>query len=51
MALDVSSRAAETSPATIAVPAPTAWPIVLSFGVALLFAGIAVPAALLALAR
>ena len=45
MALDMSSRAAETSPATIAVPAPTAWPIVLSFGVALIFAGIATSAA------
>jgi hypothetical protein len=45
MALDASSRAAETSAATIAVPAPTAWPIVLSFGVALLFAGIATSAA------
>jgi len=46
MALDVSSRAAETSPATIAVPAPTAWPLVVSFGVALLFAGIATSAAI-----
>src|SRR5690349_9539293 len=45
MAVEASSHAPETTPDTIAVPAPTAWPIVLSFGVALLFAGIATSAA------
>jgi hypothetical protein len=45
MGVEVSSHAAETSPATIPVPAPTAWPIVLAFGMFLLFAGLATSAA------
>jgi hypothetical protein len=39
----------QTPPATLRLPAPTAWPIVLAFGIALLFAGLltAVPVSIL----
>jgi hypothetical protein len=37
--LDLRADARESASASIAVPSPTAWPIVLAFGVALLFAG------------
>lgn len=45
MATDVRSHAEDGSPETIAVPAPTASPIVLAFGLCLLFAGLATSAA------
>jgi hypothetical protein len=35
------SKAHESSPVTVHLPAPTAWPIVFAFGVALLFGGLA----------
>src|SRR5229473_4734696 len=41
--MDTSSSRAEaidTAPSTITLPAPTAWPIILAFGVTLLFAGL-----------
>ena len=34
------SRASDPSPSVVKLPAPTAWPITLAFGVALLFAGL-----------
>src|SRR6266853_3895832 len=37
--LDLQTETRESASAAINVPAPTAWPIVLAFGVALLFAG------------
>jgi len=39
----------ETSPDVVAVPAPTPWPLVLAFGVLLLFGGLATSAAVSAL--
>jgi hypothetical protein len=41
MAAEIHSEAEEDSPGAIAVPAPTAWPMVLAFGVLLTFAGLA----------
>lgn len=38
--LEIGGQPAEPLPATVEIPAPTAWPIVLAFGVALLFAGL-----------
>jgi len=34
------TQATDTAPGTITLPAPTAWPITLAFGIALLFAGL-----------
>src|ERR1700720_4049857 len=34
------AEAIDTAPGTITLPAPTAWPIILAFGIALLFAGL-----------
>jgi hypothetical protein len=34
------TEAAEPTPATVILPAPTAWPIILAFGIALLLAGL-----------
>src|ERR1700732_2304703 len=34
------TEAVDTAPGTITLPAPTAWPITLAFGLALLFAGL-----------
>jgi hypothetical protein len=45
MAVELGARAEGSSPETVAVPAPTAWPIVLAFGVFLLIAGLATSAA------
>ncbi len=44
MAAEARPQAKESSPGTIAVPAPTAWPMVFAFGVLLLFAGLATSA-------
>src|ERR1700686_2306020 len=35
-----TAEAPKTTPGTVNLPAPTAWPIVLAFGVTLLFAGL-----------
>ena len=37
---DLPAEAPEVTPGTVNLPAPTAWPIVLAFGVTLLFAGL-----------
>ena len=37
---DLRAETPQTTPGTVKLPAPTAWPIVLAFGVALLFAGL-----------
>ena len=37
---DLGVKAPEVTPGTVNLPAPTAWPIVLAFGVTLLFAGL-----------
>ena len=39
MAVEPLNESVEDASTTVAVPAPTAWPIVLAFGIALLFAG------------
>ncbi|HXM92968.1 MAG TPA: hypothetical protein VOA64_01750 [Candidatus Dormibacteraeota bacterium] len=44
--LDLQAETRESASAAIEVPAPTAWPIVLAFGVALLFAGLVTSATL-----
>src|ERR1700682_5754255 len=44
--LDLQAETRESASAAINVPAPTAWPIVLAFGVALLFAGLVTSASL-----
>ena len=44
--LDLQTETRESASAAIDVPAPTAWPIVLAFGVALLFAGLVTSATL-----
>ena len=38
--IDVSAPARQTSAGTVEMPAPTAWPIALAFGIALLFTGL-----------
>src|ERR1051325_375209 len=48
MQQDISQRLT-SAPATVALPAPTAWPIVLAFGVTLLFAGFLTSVAISAL--
>ena len=40
MAVEVWNENGEGAPATVEVPAPTPWPIVLAFGIALLFGGL-----------
>jgi hypothetical protein len=37
---DLRAETTQTTPGTVKLPAPTAWPIILAFGVALLFAGL-----------
>jgi hypothetical protein len=37
---DLQAEATEVTPGTVNLPAPTAWPVVLAFGVTLLFAGL-----------
>jgi len=44
--LDLQTETRESASAAIDMPAPTAWPIVLAFGVALLFAGLVTSASL-----
>ena len=44
--LDLQTETRESASTAIDVPAPTAWPIVLAFGVALLFAGLVTSASL-----
>ena len=44
--LDLQTETHESASAAIDMPAPTAWPIVLAFGVALLFAGLVTSASL-----
>ena len=39
MAVESSNQSREDAPDTVEMPAPTAWPIVLAFGITLLFAG------------
>jgi hypothetical protein len=39
MAIEVVTQSRERAPNTIQMPAPTAWPIALAFGITLLFAG------------
>ena len=39
MAVELVSQPAESTPETIEMPAPTAWPIALAFGITLVFAG------------
>src|ERR1700722_3189887 len=38
--IDLRAETSEATPSTVNLPAPTAWPIVLAFGVTLLFAGL-----------
>src|ERR1700756_5837811 len=40
------AEAADAAPGTIILPAPTAWPIILAFGITLLFAGLVTNASL-----
>ena len=40
MAVDLLDQNDEGTPQTVEVPAPTPWPIVLAFGLTLLFAGL-----------
>src|SRR6202789_1718792 len=40
MAVEVVTQSPERGPETIQMPAPTAWPIALAFGITLLFAGL-----------
>jgi hypothetical protein len=40
MALESPTETRQTTPATMQLPAPTAWPIVLAFGLTLIFAGL-----------
>ena len=40
MAVELTNQPEEIAPDTIEMPAPTAWPIALAFGITLLFAGI-----------
>jgi hypothetical protein len=40
MAVELVNQASEAAPKTIEMPAPTAWPIALAFGITLLFAGL-----------
>jgi hypothetical protein len=40
------AEAADAAPGTITLPAPTAWPIILAFGITLLFAGLVTNASL-----
>jgi hypothetical protein len=40
------AEAADTAPGTVTLPAPTAWPIILAFGITLLFAGLVTNASL-----
>src|SRR5580692_4549245 len=40
MAVEIVTQASEKGPNTIEMPAPTAWPIALAFGITLLFAGL-----------
>src|SRR5271163_2147231 len=40
MAIEVVTQSRESAPDTIQMPAPTAWPIALAFGITLLFAGL-----------
>jgi hypothetical protein len=37
---DLQAKAPEATPGTVKLPAPTAWPIILAFGITLLFAGL-----------
>ena len=37
---DLRAEATEATPGTVNLPAPTAWPIILAFGITLLFAGL-----------
>src|ERR1700674_5778703 len=38
--IDLRSEASEATPSIVSLPAPTAWPIVLAFGITLIFAGL-----------
>ena len=40
MAVELSDKSSERTPIGVEVPAPTPWPIVLAFGITLLFAGL-----------
>ncbi len=40
MAIELANQASERAPDTVEMPAPTAWPITLAFGITLLFAGL-----------
>jgi len=40
MAVEVVNQTGESAPDTVELPAPTAWPIALAFGITLLFAGL-----------
>jgi hypothetical protein len=40
MAVELTNRTGEGAPNTVEMPAPTAWPIALAFGITLLFAGL-----------
>jgi hypothetical protein len=46
MANESSTRPQESAPDTIQMPAPTAWPIALAFGITLVFAGLVTSAAI-----
>src|ERR1700722_13019253 len=45
MAVELLNESGEISPDTVEMPAPTAWPISLAFGITLLFAGLVTSAA------
>jgi hypothetical protein len=46
MAVELLNESGEISPDTVEMPAPTAWPISLAFGITLLFAGLVTSAAI-----
>jgi hypothetical protein len=49
MAVELVNQNGESAPKTVAAPAPTPWPIVLAFGLTLLFAGLVTSGAVSAL--
>jgi hypothetical protein len=49
MAVDILNQNSEAKPVTIEMPAPTQWPIVLAFGITMLFGGLATSDAVIVL--
>ena len=46
MAVELLNQTSENTPDTVEMPAPTAWPIALAFGITLLVAGMVTSAAI-----